>query len=167
MIKYDETDALLSNSVESIFIPDADFGAYLYSEKLYVGLSLNQLIQMKLNGFDSDRNRLTRHYNLMGGYKMFINKQIDLEPSLLMKATANSPMQLDINTRVIYKSNYWAGISYRSNSDFAVLLGCKIDQFVVGYMFDYSFSKLKRISNGSHEIMIGINISDKSGSRLI
>ncbi len=159
----DQGDPSVSGASESTFVPDADFGAYLYTKKYYAGLSATQLIQYKIKLGDTQiesSNQTIRHYYLMGGYKIDINKDFMVEPSLLLKGTEVTPWQVDINAKVFYKKNYWLGFSYRTAQAAIVLIGFKVDKFYLGYSFDYTFSNLKNYSTGSHEILIGYNLGE-------
>lgn len=161
----DPDDNAITYGNETAFIPDANFGAYLYStNRYYVGFSANQLIQMKFDLANVDaNNQFVRHYFLHGGYKFNLDKIVkdfEVEPSLLLKATERSPIQVDINTKFIYKRNYWLGVSYRTNQEMVAMLGLKVDKYYIGYAFDYSFSPLSDYVDGSHEIMIGFNLGE-------
>lgn len=168
----DDADPSLTYSTITKFVPDADFGLYLYNEKYFVGLSATQLIQFKIDLGDSnmiDKNSVIRHYYAMGGYKFTINDDFDVEPSLLVKGTMQTPWQIDFNVKGYYKRMYWLGISYRSSKDIVAMLGVKVKKYYLGYAFDYTMSNIKRYTSGSHEILLGINITEgkNRGSKLL
>lgn len=172
LVQIDQGDPNITGASESTFVPDADFGAYLFTKKYYVGLSATQLIQYKIKLGDvnvESSNQTIRHYYLVGGYKIDINPDFMVEPSLLLKGTERTPFQVDINAKVFYKKNYWLGLSYRTAQAAIVLVGFKVDKFFLGYSFDYTFSNLKNYSTGSHEILIGVNIGEgaNKGNSLI
>jgi type IX secretion system PorP/SprF family membrane protein len=163
-------DPALSKAVETTFAPDANFGAYLYGEKYYVGLSATQLVEFKLNIGDNtnNENKEVRHYYVMGGYKFSAGKSFEIEPSLLLKGTERTPFQVDINVRGILKKNYWLGFSYRTSKDIVAMLGIKVDRYLIGYSFDYTTTNIKNYSQGTHEIMLGVNLGGASkGSSLL
>lgn len=171
VITIDDSDPALSYAVESTFVPDADFGAYLYNEKYFVGLSATQLIQFKLKLGDNtnEQNKMIRHYFFTGGYKFDLGKDFQIEPSVLVKGTEKTPFQLDINAKTYYKKNYWLGVSYRTSNDIVAMIGLKVNKIYFGYAFDYTTTNIRKYSTGSHEIMIGFNINEgrQSGSSLI
>jgi type IX secretion system PorP/SprF family membrane protein len=108
LVTIDPNDAAVTHGKIAKFVPDADFGAYLYNEKYYVGLSATQLIQFKIDLGDSnlDKNQIIRHYYLNGGYRYAINEEFEIEPSVLIKGTMRTPWQIDLNAKAIYKSMY-------------------------------------------------------------
>ncbi len=167
----DNNDAALTGATEKVFVPDANFGAYLYSDRFFVGLSGAQLIQykIKLNDQLAGNNQMIRHYYLTGGYTFSLNDDFNVQPSLMIKGTEKSPINLDFNIKAIYKQNYWLGISYRTSESIVAILGLKVDRYYIGYAFDYTFSTIKNYSSGSHEIMIGINLGEGAnhGSSLL
>ncbi len=166
----DENDAAITYSVESSFIPDANFGLYFYSPTYYAGLAINQLIELDAGIEGANKNPMVRHYFLTGGYKFVLNDKFDLEPSVLLKGTEmESPFQLDFNLKTYFMKNYWLGLSYRTGNAMVCILGVKYDMYYLGYAFDYSFSTIKNYSSGSHEIMLGVNFGEDKmkGSTLL
>lgn len=166
----DAGDYVINGAIETTFVPDANFGAYLYGEKYFVGVAAQQLLQFKIKlENNNNENQMVRHYFITGGYNFSLGEEFDLQPSLLVKGTEHSPFQLDINLKAFYKRNYWLGFSYRTQDAIVALFGIKIDKYYIGYAFDYTLSKIMDYSSGSHEIMIGINLGEgkDSGSRLL
>ncbi len=167
----DDNDAALTYGTITKFVPDADFGLYLYNEKYYVGLSASELIQLNIDLGDSsvDKNQIVRHYYLIGGYKFRLSESFDLEPSVLVKGTMQTPWQIDFNVKAYYIKNYWLALSYRSSKDLVIMAGVKFQKYYFGYSFDYTFSNLNNYSSGSHEILIGVNLTEgkNKGSKLL
>ncbi len=172
LVTIDDNDMAVTHGKIAKFVPDADFGLYLYGERYYVGVSATQLIQFKIDLGDSnlvDQNKIIRHYYSLAGYRFSLNDNFDVEPSVLVKGTMQSPWQVDFNVKAIYKSMYWLGVSYRSSKDLVAMVGFKVKKFYIGYAFDYTFSNISKYSNGSHEILIGFNVFEgkNKGSSLI
>ena len=170
-LESDAVDPAISYSQESTFVPDANFGAYLYDEKWNVGVAVAQLFQfdLKLSNNSDARVKMARHYFINGGYLFDITSDIKLEPSVMIKATETSPMQMDLNVKAYYVRKFWLGFSYRTDNSIIAMLGLKIDKYYVGYAFDYATSNLNNYTSGSHEIMIGINLGEdeNKGSSLL
>ena len=162
-VLHDEIDQTLNTASMKSLNPDASFGAYYFGEKFFVGAAVPQLIQKKYNFGDSklDSTKHVRHYYVSGGYKFTVGDDFDLEPSFLLKATEASPMQFDINARLIYKKNLWLGASYRNNESVVAMLGMKRDNFVIGYSYDYVISNIRNYSAGTHELYLEFQIGKK------
>jgi type IX secretion system PorP/SprF family membrane protein len=139
------------------FIPDANVGIFWTSPEFYLGLAANQLFQSKLKlGSSALGNlRLLRHYYLMGGYR-FINRQtgFDFEPSFLLKTTEQFIPQADISFKVYYQTDYWIGVSYRTNGTLSAMFGVRAGNIYVGYSYDYALSAIRKYNFGSHEVFL-------------
>ncbi len=162
--KYGTEDPLIWESRNALFIPDATIGVYYRFPKFYAGLSANQLFQSSLtftNQYE-DKFRLLRHYYLMSGYMYRINREYEIEPSVLIKSTEQFNMQLDINCRVFYRNNYWGGLTYRTLNALIIMGGMKVDKFYFGYAFDYTFASIQKHNYGSHEFSVAVKFGDNA-----
>ena len=157
-------DIALSNGMQSTFVPDAGAGLHLYNEKLYVGLSMPQILGNKLQFFENyspDEASLARHLFVYAGYKFDIVDDVVVEPAILAKWVQPAPVSLDVNLRILYKEMVWAGFSYRMNDAMALMAGFVIsDKLVFAYSYDMPTSDIKTVTSGSHEIMIGIRFKE-------
>jgi type IX secretion system PorP/SprF family membrane protein len=159
----DQGDEVLQDAVYASFVPDANIGLYLYSEKLWVGFSTTQLINTKLKLFEqrTGLSKLKTHFYLAGGYMFEINDDFKIEPSAILKGTAPVQIQFDINTRVIYRDMVWLGISYRTQDALSLLIGYTYDNRIhIGYSYDFTTTDLRKYNSGTHEIMIGYRFND-------
>ena len=152
----------------SKMVPDASFGAYLYSEDFSLSASVHQLFESTFKESVQDifgDNSQVRHYFAHASYLIDIHSDLAIEPSLLVKSTEVSPTQLDVNARVIIDNNYWAGLSLRSSKSLVVLAGLNMGSLFLSYSYDYGISSLSSVASGSHEISLGFNINDKRKRR--
>ena len=158
----DEGDFSFTGITNQTLVPDAGFGAYLFSEKYFAGLSVPQLFEAKMR-YDTDDQKLNkevRHYYLTGGYNVAINDDFTVQPSLLVKTVFTAPSTFDLNAKVIYKDMLSLGASYRYKDAVVVVVGLEKENFVLGYAYDVTLSNVRRYSGGSHEIVLGYNIAD-------
>lgn len=163
----EEFDRLLGQASGKLFVPDANFGVHYINSNYYAGLSIAQLLQSSLQfgkaGYDD--YKIHRHYFLTGGYIYKINEDFVIEPSILLKATEVPGFQMDINSKVYYKNDYWGGISVRAGGGAIILMGgARVDKFYFGYALDISLSPIRQHSYGSHEFMIAMKIGEKAGT---
>ena len=161
----DPDDPLLLEYDKVLYIPDANFGVLYTTADYYAGFSANQLFRasLKLGKNGSTDYRTMRHYYLTGGYMFNINPNFDIQPSALIKTSdyLNS-FQVDLNARVYYKEDYWAGLSYRTTDAIIVMVGAKVDQYFIGYAFDYNISSIRKHSFGSHEFMVAVKFGSNA-----
>jgi type IX secretion system PorP/SprF family membrane protein len=155
-------DPLLDGSKGTLYIPDANFGVYYTSATLYGGISIMQIFQSSIQFGDNNGSdySINRNYNLLAGYYYNINENFAVEPSMLVKIPVATKAQLDITGKVLYKSDYWAGLSYRTGGAMVFFFGAKFDRYFVGYAFDYSFNPLMSHTYGSHEFMAAMKLGD-------
>jgi len=166
IVLYQEVDPLLDGSDKVLFIPDASFGVMLTGRDYFAGFSISDLFQASLkfgqNNYES--YRLHRHYYLMGGYTFDITGDISIQPTVLLKTTTQNinQVQIDFNTRVYFKDDYWAGLSWRTRDAMVFMAGVKFSQYYIGYAFDYTLSSIRRYSFGSHEFMLAAKFGDNA-----
>jgi len=161
-------DNVMSTGGESLIVPDANFGAYLYSKNYYVGLVAAQLIPLKAN-FKSDflENKQERHYFLHGGYNYEINDNLSIEPSILFRYIEAGALQLDANLKFTIKQMFWIGGSYRLNDAAVAMVGVKAGNILFGYSYDYTLSDIGNYSNGSHELVLILKLGGGDNKSLL
>lgn len=175
----DIDDHLLLHTKKSAIIPDANFGVYYTDQHIYAGISAMQLFQTPLKlGADQDGPgfRMIRHYFAMAGYRFELSRDILMEPSFLFKTTEKFIAQLDVNVKMYFQENYWAGLSFRTGGSYSIseesingkgssaiiMAGLRVDKYYFGYAFDYTFSAIGSRTLGSHEIMAAVKFGDNA-----
>lgn len=165
-LRYNTDDPLLDNNKTTIFVPDANAGIYISGKGLYAGLSADQLfgssLQLGQNKFENFKT--LRHFYLIGGYKWLVSHTVILEPSILARATVDA-FVMDATARLFYQTNYWIGVTYRTNKTMAFMAGFMVDGIYLGYAYDATLGALQNYSGGSHELMVGIRLGDNSTRR--
>ena len=159
---YDPNDVALSSGLQSVLIPDFGAGVYAYpsNKKWYAGISVPQVMQNRIKFFDyatSKSNKLATHFYGIGGYKFNINDDFVIEPSLCLKYVKPAPFQFDLGVRAIYKEKLWLGAAFRYKDAVSAMVGYNLkENLTFAYAYDFTTSDIKKYSNGSHEIIIGI-----------
>ncbi len=160
----DPSDPALLGGYKKV-VPDANFGTLLYGKNYFVGLSIAQLFQGKINlGTEGiAEQKRVRHYFFNGGYNFMINDNFMLQPSVLLKFIEAGIFQADINARLTYMNMINFGLSYRINDALGIQIGYQNDNFLFGYAYDIALSDIRTQTSGSHEIifMYKLNMSGK------
>jgi len=148
--------------------PDATFGFNLYGKKWYIGGSIPQLLNSKINLIDPNfarlynlesKGNLVNHFYVLGAYKHDVNPDWSIEPSVLLKTVSAAPMQYDFGVKTTYDNRIWLGLDYRNNGDMSALLGYAIQEiFMIGYSYGIINTDLSSYTSGSHEFMFGIRM---------
>jgi type IX secretion system PorP/SprF family membrane protein len=158
------TDPQFSQNSPNIMAPNFGIGLYYNNaQNWYVGLSIPRMIDNRVvlsnggvNTIKTTRvapDRFT--YYLTGGYVHKVSDELKIKANAMIKAVQNAPMQLDLGGSALINDMFWAGLSYRSNSSLAILLGVQANkQLLINYSYDYGLNKIQKYSMGSHEIVL-------------
>jgi type IX secretion system PorP/SprF family membrane protein len=159
---WDSGDNTFVDDIHAYMIPKFGFGAYFYGEKYYAGLAIPTLIAYDNNysfSVNVDKSSFyRRHYYLNGGYVFNLNESgtMKLRPAVLMKYVPAAPVQVDISTSLIYKDMFTFGLAYRTGDAIVGMVEYRTSQRIrIGYAYDFTVSKFRTYSGGSHEIAIG------------
>ena len=156
----DDADVALNNSQQSVLLPDFGFGLNLYAKQFSLGFSAPQLVQNKLNLYESTSSiasKLEDHYFINGAYRIRPTKDIEIEPSVLVKVLKPVPTQIDAGLKIMYRETIWIGGAYRTKDAYSAMLGMCIQKHLIfAYAHDFTFSNLKNYSSGTHEILVGL-----------
>ena len=80
----------------------------------------------------------------------------------MLKYIQPLPTTYDINMKLSFTDKFWIGGSYRHGDSYAGLVGLNLSSFVnIGYSYDVTTSALNTVSNGTHEIVIGILLNNR------
>ncbi|WP_298349018.1 type IX secretion system membrane protein PorP/SprF [uncultured Dokdonia sp.] len=155
----DPGDAFFSQNINQTY-PNVGTGAFLYSDKFYVGLSVPNL----LNSVHLDTNELkigseTNHYFVTSGYVFQVSDNVKLKPSVMVKSAFDAPVSFDANVNALFLEKFELGVSYRYDDSFSGIVGFQATpEFRIGYAYDAVTSEINNIAPSSHEIIITYNI---------
>ncbi len=159
-------DPYLNNYDKSVFIPDFNFGVHYSTSKFYTGFAMTNILRGSLmfsNSFDTKRMELG-HYYLTGGVNIPINRDWTIKPSAFIKSSDMflTSVQLDLTSRIFYKEDYWAGLSYRTNDAVIAMIGLRYDKFYFAYAFDFTLTEIRNQSIGTMELTIAVKFGESS-----
>ena len=97
-------------------------------------------------------------------YRTAIYENIDIAPCILYR-NGNHSNFFDFNVTGYYLKKYWAGISFRPQNSFSVMLGGEYNMFRFGYAYDRSVGKTLSLSANTHEIMLSVRIEKPQQGR--
>jgi type IX secretion system PorP/SprF family membrane protein len=147
---------------------NAGAGVYYHHENFYVGLSTPELLQNKLDGSLTAASVAQRHYYLIAGAMIPLNKNLKFKPTGFLKATAGAPIEADLTASFVMYDKLSLGAMYRTGDGVGALLGYSFtDQITVGYSYDWSIANTTgKYNNGSHEIMLRYDLIYKSTRKI-
>jgi len=167
-LKDPDIDPLNDLIGKSTLVPDANIGINYMTEDYHIGFAACQVFQSKLkignsaDFKDSDQTRLLRHYYLIADYRFSQNQSSlwEWEPSMLLLVNERLGFQGEITVKAFYKRQYWFGASGRTTGDIIAMAGLKLNNYYIGYSYDYGFNGISRYTFGSHEICLTAKFGD-------
>lgn len=158
---------------QSFIVPDGRIGVYFSNNKLYAGLSADNLVSQYANFKDHTYIAQPKpHYYFTAGMLFDITEDVKIKPSVLLKDDRAGPTSLDANAFLMFGEKLWIGGSYRtgvklysksylqtdlsnSNSAVAAIELFPVENLRIGYAYDLSIGPLQGYSGSTHEISIG------------
>lgn len=162
-------DPAFQNNVDNKFSPNIGAGLYLQSDKSFVSLSAPFLLETKHYNHSTFSNAKEKmHLYLMAGYVFDLTYNLQLRPTILVKAVQGSVLQTDISATFMYNDFFSIGGAYRLQGELSTIVGFQVSESLyLGYGFDFSTSTISSFSTGSHEFFLRFNIFDYKNSRIV
>jgi len=145
--------------------PDLSAGVWLYGPRYFAGVAAQQLLASPIGFSDDvsyDQGRKVPHMFITAGYKIYLGDDFAAMPSALVKIVSPVPVSIDVNLKLAFRDKFWMGASYRKDDAFSAIAGFNIGSFMnLGYSYDFTTSSLNSVSNGSHEIVMGVFLNNR------
>jgi type IX secretion system PorP/SprF family membrane protein len=175
-------DAKLALSVGNLnkWGPDGSLGTWIYSNNYYLGAAVRRILANPISqeGDKLPDFNLSRHYNLMGGYKFMMSDMVLFEPSVNMKFEAGAVPSVDFNALLVYDNTYtnsrgsanhkntdlhcYTGVTYRPGAAMAFMIGGVVERkYEITYSFDLTTNRLNPYESGTHEVTLGLRLPPK------
>ena len=143
-------------------LPNFGFGLFWHTPRAYLGLSTPKLLQNDIDAV-SQAGIVTasevRHFFLLGGYVMDLDRSIKFKPSFMLRAVSGAPLSVDLNANFLFRERIWLGAMYRLGNSIGVLGQYQVnDQFRIGYAFDLTTTRIGAYNAGTHEIMLNYDL---------
>lgn len=155
-------DPLLAPESVNSIAPYLQLGAYLYSTNTQMGVSIARIPNLAQRiGSASISHEL--HSTIFAEYRFEYSDLISFLPSILLKSDFNS-LQSDVSLQANINGNIFGGIGIRgyngSSIDALVFTaGMKLgDHYRLSYSYDAGISSLRKVNEGSHEILLNYNL---------
>lgn len=157
----DPNDPLISQALSGAEYFDASFGLYgIYMNRLTYGLSFPSAVSSRISEEDTDTPERDLGFIMQVGYKLDVQSDITVTPSLMMKKLNNVPTHIDMNLIFGFlQDKLLGGVNYTLGADkrLGFLIGTKLEKLNFYYSYNTSSSVLQDYNNGSHELTLGIN----------
>jgi len=159
--------------IDNKFSPQFGLGAYYYTDKFYLGLSIPNMLETEhfdessvLNNSSATAKERMNFYAITG-YVFDLNKSVKLKPALLTKVVDGAPLQVDLSASLLFNDKFHIGAAYRWSAAISGLVGFQInDQIMLGFAYDSETTELQRYNDGSFEFFLRFELF-KNHDRLI
>jgi len=153
-------DPLFASDVSSA-TPNAGIGAFFYSDKYYVGLSMpNMLKSVHLDENGKKYGSEIQHYFLTAGYVFQITDNTKFKPSFLVKSSFDAPISFDVNANFLFFDKFEIGASYRNEDSVSGLVGFAFSENIrIGYAYDYVLTDISEAAPASHEVFLQFDLN--------
>jgi len=159
----DAEDEVITNSENSVIVPDAAFGFSIYRPgKFYFNYGVYQLLNRSVNFLNSGEldNIRVRHHIINAGIPFMAGKKVRIEPSVLMKFTETGFFQADIGLKSTFRDMISIGAYYRTDEAIITFIGIDTKHLIYGYSYGIITSDVKKYSVGTHEIMLILKLNN-------
>lgn len=161
LVVFDQNDPTYTANLTSQFIPKVGAGLYYYERKWFVGLSMPVIFALDDNILPNvtvNDRFFKSHTYLNAGYVFEPSSILAIKPSVLVKYQGEAPMQADFNCNFLFFKKFWLGAGYRTGDAVIVMAEWNItNMFRLGYAYDLTTTDISTYSQGSHEVMLGID----------
>jgi type IX secretion system PorP/SprF family membrane protein len=164
---YGETDENFMVNTSAFLMPNAGFGVYYYTADFYVGLSSPRMLRTRLDKrgtlpYQMMEGRIEPTYYFMTGKLWKLNRDLSIQPNLLVQATMNAPISFGAHVNMIYMDQLTAGLFYRLGESLGAIAQWKFNnEWKVGYSLDLAANQLIQTNYGSHEFMVNYTLNSK------
>ncbi len=135
------------------------------NDKIFAGFAAHHLSQPNISFYKNENSKLDLKYTAHAGAMFYLNssnyqrskdeyKQTSVSPNILYQKQGDF-QQLNVG---VYFNLYpfvfgtWYRHAFENPNAMTALVGLRYNKFNLGYSYDYTVSKINKVSGGSHEI---------------
>jgi type IX secretion system PorP/SprF family membrane protein len=152
-------DGATSNNI------DINTGILFYSNKFYLGYSLQRLLQNPIfNNDEFSNEKESLNHVVSAGYILPLSADYLFQPSVVSIIRPGLPSIINLSAKLRYQNSYWLGLNYRDSQAFSIMGGVFINKsYSLSYSYDFSLNGFSEYLQGSHEIVLGIMLNNERG----
>ena len=78
----------------------------------------------------------------------------------MVKAVANSTVEMELNANFLFNERIWIGAGYRTGDAVSAMFGIQLSKSLrLNYNYDFTLTALHQFNSGSHEFALQYDIS--------
>ena len=155
--------------IDNKFSPQIGAGAFYYTDKFYMGLSVPNFLETEhfdesTNSNNSSATAEERiNFYLMTGYTFELTDDLLFKPALLSKLVQGSPLQVDVSANFLIHDKLTLGAAYRWSAAISSLVGFQVsDQLMLGFAYDRETTELQQYNDGSFEFFLRFELFNRN-----
>ena len=153
---FNPNDGLIRENVDNRFYPNVGAGAFWYSDKTYIGLSIPYMLEQRY--YDNDIQYVASdkmHLHAIAGHVFRLSSELQFKPAALVKVVQGAPLQVDLSGNFWFNEKLTLGAAYRWDAAWSAMAGFQInDSWMIGYAYDRDVTRLGNFNSGSHEVFL-------------
>lgn len=153
----DQDDPTFANPL-NVTKPSFGAGAIFRTDKLFLGLSVPRILNVKATFEDLTTSIYTQHFYGFASYVFLLSDRVKLKPAVLLRAVSGSPLSTDLNFQFNIDERYAVGVLTRNFNTYGFLAQMKINELRFGYVFEMPTNNSVGTRFTSHEITLGLNL---------
>jgi len=157
---FDPNDIRFAQNINNRFSPNIGAGAYYFSDKWYLGISVPNILET--SHFDDVSTAIATEqqtFYFIGGYVFELSQDWKFKPATLVRASSGTPLSVDTSVNFLFREKFTFGSSYRLGAAVSALAGFQVnDAWLIGYSYDADTTNLSNFNGGSHEIFMRVEL---------
>lgn len=148
--------------------PVIGVGMNLYNENFYLAISTPNLLSTKYYNpnFSYAYAKIKGYYYLTTGYKMNLDLDFTLTPTLLFRITEGAPISAMTSFNLNWQNKYVGGINFEYNSSIGAFFGVTIlNNLKAGYAYDYSLNNFSNYNSGNHTFFLNYTLENNDSEK--
>jgi len=143
---------------------DLGLSIWLYSDKIQAGYAIQRLFSgNSVHDGNGETFKIKNFHVVSLGYKLQLNKDWQLIPSIIYRISSLEENKADITLRAVFNDRLWASFSMRKEEILVFNVGLKITSDIsFNYSYDYGTANKGRESLSANEIALKISILPKN-----
>ncbi len=151
-------NSLLNNGSSNTFL-NGSWGLCYYTSEYYFSYGMASVFSTVISGNKEVLQENSPQHQVMMGYRLNLNHHFALLPSGILRMGSGWPEEWMMNVKLRYADRFWVGAGYRNGGDIVGMFGLNFDHFLsVSYSYDLTTSNISDFNNGSHEVIIGLQL---------
>jgi type IX secretion system PorP/SprF family membrane protein len=121
--------------------PNIGFGVIYFSDWYYIGISAPELTITSLGTTSvQNNNNFKNHYYFTGAFIADMGEDFKVKPSILFSYAKGVPLITDFSSILYIRETLGIGASYRLNQEMAGIMTLNLDNFHIGYSYQFGTS---------------------------